>query len=153
MKNSLLPLLLGILGFAALASAGCGRWTVAPSLKKQGEAALTEKTRRIGAYLVTADIAEKEGNIQAAIYLRQVAAEELRHASELSTSLLGNKTALQALTDLQLQETKAATITYPEIAALARRNRRKTQARLFDSLVVDEKRHIAGLAGLIKGMP
>ncbi|PCI35542.1 MAG: hypothetical protein COB53_10900 [Elusimicrobia bacterium] len=148
-----LPVSVSVLALALLALGGCNRWRVGPSLVKQGDAALAEKTRRIGAYLITANLAEKEGNIQAAIYLRQVANEELRHASELATSLLGVQTAKQAITSLQLLETKAATLTYPEIAAVARRNSRKNTARLFDALSIDENRHAAGLTAVMAGMP
>lgn len=122
-----------------------------PRDKRNGaEDALLEKTRRIGMYLASADKAEKEGYVQTAVYLGEVAEEEIRHAAELAAHLSRAKDTKSNLKELYKLERLAGTDRYARLAKELKRQGKMDLALLFERLALDEKRHSAGLKGLLK---
>ncbi len=120
------------------------------SLGLRVDETLAEKTDRIGLYLASAKKAESEGFVQTSVYLNEVAEEEIEHAGKLaamSSRVLSTKKNLKTLYSL---ERTAGKITYPALAARAKKSGNEAAAILFQQLADDEKRHTAGLKALLK---
>ncbi len=127
---------------------GCS-YTGSRDKRNGAEEALLEKTRRIGLYLASADKAEKEGYVQTAVYLGEVAEEEIKHASELAAYLSRAKDTKSNLKELYKLERLAGTDRYARLAKELKRQGKMDLALLFERLALDEKRHAAGLKGLL----
>ncbi len=120
------------------------------SLAVRVDETLAEKTARIGLYLAAATKAESEGFVQTAMYLNEVAEEEIKHAAKLaamSSRALSTKKNLKRLYRL---EKTASGMGYLDIAASAKKAGDEPKAILFRQLAQDEKRHAAGLKALLK---
>ncbi|MFC1522249.1 ferritin family protein [Elusimicrobiota bacterium] len=150
--SSRVALSLSLSMFASLLLTSCAPQPLSIDKQASAKKALSEKVTRIGLYLATADKAEKEGYIQTATYLREVAEEEIKHASKLTALLSGVKKTKTNLKELYKLEKLSSSMVYPGIAQAAKRSSDAKTMMLMDQMISDEKRHMAGLKSLLKDL-
>lgn len=119
--------------------------------KENLEKALFEKAERVGFYLAASKQAEREGYSELAVYLGEVAEEEVKHLNNLSVLLVKlEKNTKKNLKKLQKIEKRVSRHTYPEMARIARDEGKEEIAALFEEMTKDEERHYLGIKGILK---
>lgn len=128
-----------------------GCFKLPESTDKNIDNALIEKARRVGIYLAASKQAEEAGNSEAAVYLGEIAEEEIKHIKNLSIIQvhIGRNTKSSLKKILKIEK-EVSRITYPKIARIARDEGKEEIADLFEKMAQDEKRHYLGLKGIRK---
>lgn len=128
--------------------AGCS--SIPDEMEEELQQLRLEKLKRISLYLSAARKAEEEGQTEVAIYLGEVVEEESAHLLELGA--IPSKKPESTSTNLNqlLKLEKRVAKDYSRLAEIAEEEENPGLAELFSKLARDEKRHAAGLEGLIK---
>lgn len=133
--------------------AGCSSYEQASNTKDNLKKALMEKAERAGIYLAASRQAEKEGYSEVAVYLGELAEEEVKHIKNLSVSCAKLKrNTKRNLKKILKIEKEVSRHTYPKMARIARDEKKEEVARLFEKMTKDEERHYLGLKGLLEKM-
>lgn len=130
-------------------TSGCSY--IPESTDKNINDALIEKAQRVGIYLAASKQAEEAGNSEIAVYLGEIAEEEVKHIKNLSIIQvhIGRNTK-RSLKKILKIEKKVSRITYPKMARIARDEEKEEIADLFEKMAQDEERHYLGLKGIRK---
>ncbi len=109
------------------------------------------ETSEVGLYLAMAKRAEEEGLPGVSLYLKQVAWDEANHAAWVA-AIQGKIKDTKSNLERMLNGEKGACGNKCQAAEEARKEGNEEAALFFEKASDDEKRHAAGLEGLLRGI-
>ncbi|WP_135613108.1 ferritin family protein [Methanococcoides sp. AM1] len=120
------------------------------SLEDILKATFKGETTEVGWYLAMSKLAEREGHFDAALYFRQIAMDEAWHATEVAEILGVIKGTTIENIEMMLEGETMAEAEKADAARIAREEGNEAAALFFAKASLDEARHKAGLAGLLR---
>ena len=131
----------------------CGKVIIpGESLLEKMHVILTEKAEKVSLYKSASLQAEKEGYGSAAVYLSELARSETNHILLITELLVTPKKKHKLnLKELIRLENKSIGSTYPILIRQATEEHHQDVVAVLQKIQREEKVHLAGLKGLLKG--